>query len=582
LAAWRALVLAVAYLYATNASAATKAERTQAAAQLVADALRQEIQGTDEQRRAMLQSALEQLPDYPPALWQKGYVLDRKKWRKFDDLAELVTDNSRLAAYWRKRDKTPDTIEGHLAVAAWCGKRRLTDQQRAHLTRVLQFDPDHAEARRQLGYRFIDGDWMTYQEIAQAKLRAQQVAAAMRRWEPTLVEIRDGMAHRSQKRRQAVTERLLAIDDSSAIEPIEALLSRHNQQTALLTVDVLSNMNAREASLALARQGVFSPWEEVRYRAAQELASRDLHTFVPELLGAMGSLFQSRAELYRAPNGRLVYRHTCAREGQEQNQLAVFETEYLNATGSARSPMARVQQVHAARNALIRENAVAQQNVAIHEFNGRVCSVLANVTDQELPATPEEWWEWWSDYNEVYTVGEKPVRGYYTRDQVAFSESSSGNRSTYECLVAGTPVWTEAGPVPVEQVRIGDRVLSQNPNTGELAYKPVLRTTERNPEHLVKFQLGGESIHCSGGHPFWFSGEGWVKARYLKPGMRLHAITGTQVIDNIEQTGFEATYNLIVADFHTYFVGEGKILSHDNTIREPTVALVPGLKGDAR
>ncbi|GAF79892.1 unnamed protein product, partial [marine sediment metagenome] len=29
--------------------------------------------------------------------------------------------------------------------------------------------------------------------------------------------------------------------------------------------------------------------------------------------------------------------------------------------------------------------------------------------------------------------------------------------------------------------------------------------------------------------------------------------------------------------FHTYFVGKTKILSHDNTIREPTDALVPGL-----
>ena len=64
--------------------------------------------------------------------------------------------------------------------------------------------------------------------------------------------------------------------------------------------------------------------------------------------------------------------------------------------------------------------------------------------------------------------------------------------------------------------------------------------------------------------------------------MRLHAVNGTQVIEAIEQTGFEATYNLIVADFHTYFVGQAKVLSHDNTIREPTVALVPGLKGDVR
>ena len=32
-----------------------------------------------------LESALEQAPDYAPALWQKGYVLDRKRWRKYDD-----------------------------------------------------------------------------------------------------------------------------------------------------------------------------------------------------------------------------------------------------------------------------------------------------------------------------------------------------------------------------------------------------------------------------------------------------------------------------------------------------------------
>jgi len=32
-----------------------------------------------------------------------------------------------------------------------------------------------------------------------------------------------------------------------------------------------------------------------------------------------------------------------------------------------------------------------------------------------------------------------------------------------------------------------------------------------------------------------------------------------------------------VADFHTYFVGEALILSHDTTPNEPTNALVPGL-----
>ena len=103
------------------------------------------------QRNACSKSALEQSPDYPPALWQNGYVLDRKKWRKIDDPDACLADSVRLAAYQRKREKTPDTIEGHMALAGWCAKRRMMDQRRAHLTRVLQIDPDHTAARGQLG-----------------------------------------------------------------------------------------------------------------------------------------------------------------------------------------------------------------------------------------------------------------------------------------------------------------------------------------------------------------------------------------------------------------------------------------------
>ena len=37
-------------------------------------------------------------------------------------------------------------------------------------------------------------------------------------------------------------------------------------------------------------------------------------------------------------------------------------------------------------------------------------------------------------------------------------------------------------------------------------------------------------------------------------------------------------YNLIVADFDSYFVGDAAILVHDNTPRQPTAAVLPGLK----
>jgi hypothetical protein len=36
-------------------------------------------------------------------------------------------------------------------------------------------------------------------------------------------------------------------------------------------------------------------------------------------------------------------------------------------------------------------------------------------------------------------------------------------------------------------------------------------------------------------------------------------------------------YNLVVDDFHTYFVGRLGLLVHDNNFRRPTTAVLPGL-----
>jgi hypothetical protein len=74
-------------------------------------------------------------------------------------------------------------------------------------------------------------------------------------------------------------------------------------------------------------------------------------------------------------------------------------------------------------------------------------------------------------------------------------------------------------------------------------------------------------------------GQGWVLARNLKPGMRLHDATGTTLVASVcdEPDAHELTYNLVVAEFHSYFVGESLVLSHDNTIRRPSSGPVPGL-----
>jgi hypothetical protein len=120
-------------------------------------------------------------------------------------------------------------------------------------------------------------------------------------------------------------------------------------------------------------------------------------------------------------------------------------------------------------------------------------------------------------------------------------------------------------------------VLAQDVDTGELAYKPVTGRTVRPPSEILKLKIGEEDVFTTRGHPFWVSGVGWRMAKELGDGAILYAVTGSARLQAVESTGEAEAYNLVVVDFNTYFVGESGILVHDNTPREPTRAIVPGL-----
>ena len=115
------------------------------------------------------------------------------------------------------------------------------------------------------------------------------------------------------------------------------------------------------------------------------------------------------------------------------------------------------------------------------------------------------------DTDEVYVPGNKPVDTTYVPDRridyfayeclsVSTLPIGSTPMPSISCLAAGTPIWTDAGPVAVEKIKVGDRVLAQDPETGELAYKPVLHTTVRLNAELVKLELLDDTVTCSVGH----------------------------------------------------------------------------------
>jgi hypothetical protein len=64
------------------------------------------------------------------------------------------------------------------------------------------------------------------------------------------------------------------------------------------------------------------------------------------------------------------------------------------------------------------------------------------------------------------------------------------------CFVAGTLVHTKEGMKPIEQIRVGDYVLSKPENgKGEVAYKRVVRTVKRNDCETWFVSWSGLDMH---------------------------------------------------------------------------------------
>jgi hypothetical protein len=579
-----------------------QAEKNRAAQQQVQEALQREIYGLESDRQELLAAATKKVPGYAPAMWQLGYLKDqRNRWVKVDDYLLQGSAAAPLAAYLRARGNYADTVEGQLALAKWCEEQKFPDQARAHLNRVLELEPNHAAARAALGFERIGGLWVSREERAADAQLALQEQQSLEKFGGAMREIAAGLSKGSLARREAAAKKLLAIRDPAAIPAMEAIVSPVSDEAARLVVDALAAMSDHAASLSLARHAVYYPSHLIRDAAAKNLISRDKHSYVPQLVAMLYQPVRSEVVAGLLPSGRIGYRHSFVREGQDRNEVLVLDTEYFRVQlpgGDGALSVARAG-LDAAATATQRELAVEAQNRFQSQLNDRVTRTLKIATGQNLPAQPGSWWRWWNDYNELLAQGSKTMvvsQEYRSSEVVDIVPQSGPSRSgggtggsgggtaqiqlAAECLVAGTPIWTVSGMRPVEKIKVGDLVLSQDAETGELALKPVLRATIRPRGPTVKFTAGEESFEASGGHVFWVSGDGWRKASELRSGMVLHACGGPARVTSIEQGRATETYNLVVADFSTYFVGRQKILSHDFTIRQPSRAAVPGLKAE--
>lgn len=566
------------------------AVRESQAQALVREALHAEIDGRARERTALLREATQQSPDLPAVRWLSGQVRSGDYWQGADEAGKALDSDARRSEYRALRAKLPDTLDAHQKLAAFCNRQGLKEEERAHLSRVVDFQPDHLEARQKLGFRRIADRWWSREEMEREQRRSETVAAGLDAWRGKVEAIAKNWNDKAELRRRHAREQLAAIKDSAAIPALEQVLSNLHADAAWASVEKIATFFDQESTLSLARHAVLAPWPEVRELAARKLKDRPEDEYVPLLLGAMSHPIESRASVARGIGGRLLYRHEFVREGQDAKQVLVFDTAYRRveaASGDREDTLTRAL-VGMTGTVIQREQRRVAENQLIGELNQRIASVLTTALGEKLSSRPEECWQWWNDRNEQAAIGGKTTQASYSfreievydrvnLPQIIGAPSLQAPRAAYECLVAGTLIQTASGPRGVELIRVGDLILSQNSRTGEIAYKPVLRTSIRPPETTVRIVTASDTIQCTGGHPFWVAGSGWVKARALKSGAELHTLSGPLRVSEVTSEDFAPTYNLVVADFHTYLVGPAKILSHDNTIRLPTTTVVPGL-----
>ena len=137
------------------------------------------------------------------------------------------------------------------------------------------------------------------------------------------------------------------------------------------------------------------------------------------------------------------------------------------------------------------------------------------------------------------------------------------------CFVAGTTVLTERGYAPIETLKEGDLVWAHDPETGETALKPIVRTyvnTKDSVWNLAIEKDGVRYLHqVTGSHPYYVVDTGWVEVAHLQPGAVLLTEGGKKArLESIQDTGeVLTTYNFEVAEINTYYVSAAKVLVHN-------------------
>ncbi len=196
--------------------------------------------------------------------------------------------------------KTPDTVEGHLAMARECKVRGLSFQRDHHFLQVIRIDPESEVARRGLGFGRLNGEWIRVdisrrqngfvrhkgkwwvaQDLA-IEREKEQMEEKQNEWNQKIRLLKKIILRKSDKAPAALAE-LKAIRDPFAVKCLSELAEKGTKDPLRkVYMRVLAEIGTPPAMSTLVKQALVEK-------------KIDVHEYATELIGDSGSMWAARA-----------------------------------------------------------------------------------------------------------------------------------------------------------------------------------------------------------------------------------------------------------------------------------------------
>ena len=205
-------------------------------------------------------------------------------------VARIVTPSTDDEAYAARATAAADRVEAQFALAKWCREHKLSDEAQRHASRVVELDPTHAEARKMLNFRQVDGEWKTRDQAMadrgmvwfEGKYRTRQEMAINERdkilkerqtyWSVETKKWRRWLTDRRPERVQEAMANFKKVSDPLAGPSVAELLKKErNSKLRRYLAKVAAQISHQATVDALVTLSLSDPDPELRFQCLESL-----------------------------------------------------------------------------------------------------------------------------------------------------------------------------------------------------------------------------------------------------------------------------------------------------------------------